>query len=42
MGNDLAYVVQAVGPNFYWKTTDFPAARKGMLVVIIMQILMSE
>ncbi|WOO79065.1 Pantothenate transporter liz1 [Vanrija pseudolonga] len=21
MGNDLAYVVQAVGPNFYWKTT---------------------
>ncbi|KAL1410518.1 hypothetical protein Q8F55_004531 [Vanrija albida] len=39
MGNDLAYVVQAVGPNFYWKTTDFPAARKGMTVVIIMQVL---
>jgi ACS family pantothenate transporter-like MFS transporter len=22
MGNDLAYVVQAVAPNFVWKTTD--------------------
>jgi len=30
MGNDLAYVVQAVAPNFVWKTTDFPKARKGM------------
>ncbi|CAH0041678.1 unnamed protein product [Clonostachys rhizophaga] len=29
MGNDFAYVVQAVAPNFVWKTTDFPAATKG-------------
>ncbi|OWZ68204.1 hypothetical protein AYX14_05536 [Cryptococcus neoformans] len=27
--NDLAYVVQAVAPNFVWKTIDFPQARKG-------------
>ncbi|KAJ0118256.1 hypothetical protein J7T55_009039 [Diaporthe amygdali] len=40
MGNDLAYVVQAVAPNFVWKTTDFPAARKGYLWCIIMQILL--
>ncbi|KAL1412032.1 hypothetical protein Q8F55_003029 [Vanrija albida] len=37
MGNDLAYVVQAVGPLFYWKTTDFPAARKGWTAVIVYQ-----
>ncbi|KAJ3456273.1 hypothetical protein MRS44_016296 [Fusarium solani] len=29
VANDLAYVVQAIMPNFMWKTTDFPAARKG-------------
>lgn len=65
LGNDLAYVVQAVvgstrlawlcrmrkfteqkltlsgqAPNFVWKTTDFPAARKGYLWCIIMQILL--
>ncbi|KAI5481213.1 MFS general substrate transporter [Pseudohyphozyma bogoriensis] len=34
MGNDLAYVVQAVAPNFVWKTTAFPAARKGFSWVI--------
>ncbi|TYJ53789.1 hypothetical protein B9479_005549 [Cryptococcus floricola] len=27
--NDLAYVVQAIVPNFVWKTVDFPEARKG-------------
>ncbi|KAG8165805.1 hypothetical protein KVR01_004357 [Diaporthe batatas] len=40
LGNDLAYVVQAVAPNFVWKTTDFPAARKGYLWCIVMQILL--
>ncbi|KAI7773138.1 hypothetical protein LA080_011748 [Diaporthe eres] len=40
LGNDLAYVVQAVAPNFVWKTTDFPAARKVYLWCIIMQILL--
>ncbi|KAH8810873.1 allantoate permease [Xylogone sp. PMI_703] len=39
-GNDLAYVVQAVAPNFVWKTTDFPAARKGYLWSIILQVLL--
>ncbi|KAJ6461022.1 major facilitator superfamily domain-containing protein [Mycena sanguinolenta] len=29
LGNDLAYVVQAIAPNFVWKTTDFPRATKG-------------
>lgn len=29
LGNDLAYVVQAVAPNFVWQTTAFPRARKG-------------
>ena len=42
LGNDLAYVVQAVAPNFVWKTTDFPAAKKGYLWSIILQILLSE
>ncbi|KAL2823266.1 allantoate permease [Aspergillus cavernicola] len=40
MANDLAYVVQAVAPNFVWKTTDFPAAKKGYLWDIILQILL--
>lgn len=40
LGNDLAYVVQAIGPNFYWKTTDFPAARKGWTAVIVYQCLL--
>jgi hypothetical protein len=63
LGNDLAYVVQAVvsfvpvfmivlhdifwlkqsqAPNFVWKTTDFPAAKKGFLWSIILQVLLSE
>ncbi|KAG9853293.1 MFS general substrate transporter, partial [Aureobasidium melanogenum] len=37
MANDLAYVVQAVAPNFVWKTTAFPAARKGYTWVVILQ-----
>ena len=32
--NDLAYVVQAVAPNFVWKTVDFPKATKGWTWVI--------
>ncbi|KAE8138951.1 major facilitator superfamily domain-containing protein [Aspergillus pseudotamarii] len=40
LANDLAYVVQAVAPNFVWKTTDFPAARKGYLWDIILQCLL--
>ncbi|PYI14794.1 MFS general substrate transporter [Aspergillus violaceofuscus CBS 115571] len=39
LANDLAYVVQAVAPNFVWKTTDFPAAKKGYLWCIILQVL---
>ncbi|CDZ97527.1 Permease of the major facilitator superfamily [Phaffia rhodozyma] len=27
--NDMAYLVQAIAPNFIWKTVDFPKARKG-------------
>lgn len=30
LGNDLAYVVRAVAPNFVWKATSFPRAQKGM------------
>ncbi|KAG9678701.1 MFS general substrate transporter, partial [Aureobasidium melanogenum] len=37
MANDLAYVVQAVAPNFVWKTTAFPAARKGYTWVVVLQ-----
>ncbi|KAK3377255.1 allantoate permease [Lasiosphaeria ovina] len=40
MGNDLAYVVQAVAPNFVWKTTDFPAATKGYTWSIVLQVLL--
>ncbi|KAL5385060.1 hypothetical protein DPSP01_004873 [Paraphaeosphaeria sporulosa] len=39
-GNDLAYVVQAVAPNFVWKTTDFPAARKGYTWSVVLQVLL--
>ncbi|KAH6970946.1 major facilitator superfamily domain-containing protein [Ilyonectria sp. MPI-CAGE-AT-0026] len=42
MANDFAYVVQAVAPNFVWKTTDFPAARKGYTWSIILQVLLSK
>ncbi|TAQ87676.1 hypothetical protein B7494_g3976 [Chlorociboria aeruginascens] len=41
MGNDFAYIVQAVAPNFVWKTTDFPAAKKGYLWCIISQIILA-
>jgi MFS transporter, ACS family, pantothenate transporter len=40
-GNDFAYVVQAVAPNFVWKTTDFPAARKGYTWSIVLEVLLS-
>ncbi|KAG4416248.1 hypothetical protein IFR04_010594 [Cadophora malorum] len=39
-GNDFAYVVQAVAPNFVWKTTEFPAARKGYVWSMILNILL--
>ncbi|KAJ7066190.1 major facilitator superfamily domain-containing protein [Mycena amicta] len=39
LANDLAYVVQAVAPNFVWKTTEFPRARKGYHWSIILQCL---
>ncbi len=64
LGNDLAYVVQAVvshlsghveeskgvdglssqvkAPNFVWKTTDFPAARKGMTWVLSLNVALSK
>ncbi|TVY84257.1 Pantothenate transporter liz1 [Lachnellula suecica] len=42
MGNDLAYVVQAVAPNFVWKTTDFPAARKGYIYSLVLQALLGK
>lgn len=32
----------AQAPNFVWKTTDFPAAKKGYLWSIILQVLLSE
>ncbi|KAL2157232.1 hypothetical protein VTH06DRAFT_6272 [Thermothelomyces fergusii] len=38
--NDFAYVVQAVAPNFVWKTTDFPKATKGYTWSIILQCLL--
>ncbi|KAM0469631.1 hypothetical protein ACHAP7_009862 [Fusarium lateritium] len=38
--NDLAYVVQAVAPNFVWKTTDFPRAAKGYTWSIILNALL--
>ncbi|KAJ6076553.1 hypothetical protein N7499_008534 [Penicillium canescens] len=40
MANDLAYVVQAVAPNFVWKTTAFPRAAKGYTWSIVLQILL--
>ncbi|KAK4238361.1 major facilitator superfamily domain-containing protein [Achaetomium macrosporum] len=40
VGNDFAYVVQAVAPNFVWKTTDFPAAQKGYTWSIVLQVLL--
>ncbi|KAI8653102.1 MFS domain-containing protein [Fusarium keratoplasticum] len=40
VANDLAYVVQAIVPNFMWKTTDFPAARKGYTYSSILQVLL--
>lgn len=36
----MIYSEQA--PNFVWKTTDFPAAKKGYLWSIILQVLLSE
>lgn len=41
-GNDFAYVVQAVAPNFVWKTTDFPRARKGYTWSLILQVLLGK
>ncbi|KAF7304315.1 MFS general substrate transporter [Mycena chlorophos] len=40
MGNDLAYAVQAVAPNFVWQTVDFPRATKGYHWSIVLQVLL--
>ncbi|CAK7274848.1 hypothetical protein SEPCBS119000_006382 [Sporothrix epigloea] len=40
LANDLAYVVQAIAPNFVWRTTDFPAARRGYAWSIALQVLL--
>ncbi|KAJ7717984.1 major facilitator superfamily domain-containing protein [Mycena metata] len=40
LGNDLAYVVQAIAPNFVWQTTAFPSARKGYHYSIVLQCLL--
>ncbi|KAK6585753.1 hypothetical protein PZA11_002480 [Diplocarpon coronariae] len=39
-GNDFANVVQAVAPNFVWRTAYFPVARKGYLWSIVLSILL--
>ncbi|WVF67013.1 hypothetical protein IAT40_001756 [Kwoniella sp. CBS 6097] len=36
--NDFAYVVQAIVPNFVWKTTEFPKARKGWIYSLSLNI----
>ncbi|WVQ72198.1 hypothetical protein IAR50_001744 [Cryptococcus sp. DSM 104548] len=36
--NDLAYVVQAIVPNFVWKTVDFPEARKGWTYSVALNV----
>ncbi|KAL1407393.1 hypothetical protein Q8F55_006825 [Vanrija albida] len=41
LGNDFAYVVQAIGPNIYWKTSDFPEAKKGYRAVIVYAVLLA-
>ncbi|KAF7324909.1 MFS general substrate transporter [Mycena kentingensis (nom. inval.)] len=40
MANDFAYIVQAIAPNFVWKTTAFPRAKKGYNWSIILQCLL--
>jgi ACS family pantothenate transporter-like MFS transporter len=39
-GNDLAYVMQAVAPNFVWKMTEFPRAWKGYTWSVGLQVLL--
>jgi ACS family pantothenate transporter-like MFS transporter len=41
-GNDFAYVLQAIAPNFVWKTVSFPNAQKGFTYSIVLQVLLSE
>ncbi|WVQ82938.1 hypothetical protein IAT38_005074 [Cryptococcus sp. DSM 104549] len=38
--NDLAYVVQAIMPNFVWKTTEFPQAKTGWTYSLWLNILL--
>ena len=38
--NNLSYVMNAVAPNFVWKTVDFPAAHKGLEYMAILQALL--
>ncbi|KAF7292077.1 MFS general substrate transporter [Mycena indigotica] len=39
LGNDLAYVITAIAPNFVWKTLDFPRATRGYHYSIILHCL---
>lgn len=41
VADDLAYVLQAIAPNFVWRTTDFPAATRGYVWSIVLQVLMA-
>ncbi|ODN73695.1 hypothetical protein L202_07240 [Cryptococcus amylolentus CBS 6039] len=38
--NDFAYVVQAIVPNFVWKTVDFPEARKGWTYSVSLNVVL--
>ena len=40
--HSMSKVNASQAPNFVWKTTDFPAAKKGFLWSIILQILLGE
>ncbi|BEJ17171.1 hypothetical protein CspHIS471_0605720 [Cutaneotrichosporon sp. HIS471] len=42
MGNDFAYIVQAVGPLFYWKTTDFRRHVKVSLTTVVLALLRKD
>ena len=39
--NDLAYVLQAIVPNFVWKTVDYPKATKGLSYSIGLNLLIT-
>jgi len=39
--NDLAYVVQAIVPNFVWCTVDYPQATKGLSYSVLLNLLVT-